>query len=125
MIDLCCVLDAMKIVIDMMVNVQYQSNPCWKICIWWPRVKIFLENLENMEILGPPECMPILSKHISLVEEKTFKGQDLVKGWKVISHDETTDYWIARELEDCKTEVHKFITDVVQSLQAQFKKCVP
>ncbi len=121
-IDLCCVLDAMKIVIDMMVNVQYLSNPCWKICIWWPRVKI---SLENLEILGPPECMPILPKHItSIVEEKTFKGQDLVKGWKVISHDETTDHWIARELEDCEIEVHKFITDVVQSLEARLESLV-
>lgn len=49
-----CVLDAMKIVTDMMVNVQGLNHPCWKICVWWPRVKAFLESLKKIEILKPP-----------------------------------------------------------------------
>ena len=125
-VDLCCILDVMKIVIDMMVNVQYLNSPCWKICILWPRIKTFLQSLKEMKIFQPPEFVPILSKHIaSVVEEKIFKEQKLVNGWKLISHDETTDYWIARELQACETEIRKFVTDIVQSLEIRFEKCVP
>ena len=92
-LDLCCVLDAMKIVIDMIVNVQDQSKPCRKICIWWPHVKTFLENIKEIKILEPPNCMSILGKHItSIAKEKKFQEQDLVNGCKLVSHDETTNY---------------------------------
>ena len=81
-IDLCCVFDAIKVVVDLMVEVQALSHPCWKIWVWWPCVKAILEKLKMIEVMKPPESMSTLSKSInSIVHEKKFKGQSLITGY--------------------------------------------
>jgi hypothetical protein len=52
-IDLCSVTDVMRIVIDLMVKLQSLSCPCWKICVLFPSVKKFLEQLEQCQHCKP------------------------------------------------------------------------
>ena len=42
-LDLCCICDSMKSVVDLIIAVQGLCCPCWKICVWWPCVKELLE----------------------------------------------------------------------------------
>ncbi|CAB3991037.1 Hypothetical predicted protein [Paramuricea clavata] len=125
-IDLCCVTDVMRIVIDLMVKLQSLSCPCWKICIWFPSVKKFLEQLEHVSIASPPGSMKVLKANIKdIMEEQKFKDQCLVTRWLLESHNETHDERKARELEDCEADLHQFIVDVIQSLESRYINCVP
>ena len=124
-IDLCCICDSMKSVVDLMIAVQGLGCPCWKICIWWPRVKEFLENLIQEEILHPSESMPILKTHIDEIMGESFKGQRLVKGWKLVSEDENNCFWEARDINDCQTSFKTFVKDTVESLSRRYDVCVP
>ncbi|CAB3976872.1 Hypothetical predicted protein [Paramuricea clavata] len=82
-LDLCCICDSMKSVVDLMIAVQGLGCPCWKICILWPRVKAFLESLLEEVIIDPSESMPILKNHVDEIMKGSFKGQKLVQGWKL------------------------------------------
>ncbi|CAB3997080.1 Hypothetical predicted protein [Paramuricea clavata] len=78
-IDLCSVTDVMRIVIDLMVKLQSLSCPCWKICVWFPYVNKFLEQLEHVSIASPPGSMKVLKANIKdIMEEQKFKDRNRV-----------------------------------------------
>ncbi|CAB3982578.1 Hypothetical predicted protein [Paramuricea clavata] len=124
-LDLCCICDSMKSVVDLMIAVQGLGCPCWKICIWWPRVKAFLESLLEEVIIDPSESMPILKNHVDEIMKGSFKGQKLVQGWKLVSQDETNCYWEARDIEDCQSNFEVFVKDTVESMSRRYDICVP
>ena len=124
-LDLCCICDSMQSVVDLMTAVQGLSCPCWKICVWLPRVKEFLERLMEEDITDPLESMPILKEHIGKIMEGSFKGQKLVQGWKLVSQDETNCYWEARDADDCQTNFETFVKDIVESLGRRYDLCLP
>jgi hypothetical protein len=53
-IDLCSVKNAMESLINLIVKVQGLDRPCWKICSWWPRLKLYLQEIEKANIICPP-----------------------------------------------------------------------
>jgi hypothetical protein len=102
-IDLCSVKNAMESLINLIVKVQGLDRPCWKICLWWPRLKLYLQEIEKANIICPPGCLKNFSENIEdILIEKQFKGQKLVNGWEKIAQDEENDNWVAREEEDCQ-----------------------
>ena len=86
-IDLCYVTDVMpEMVIDLMVKVQGLAQPCWKICMWWPRLKLYLQKIEKADIPCPPKCLKNLSENIvNILTQSKFKGQTLVDGWQTVA----------------------------------------
>ena len=124
-LDLCCICDSMKSVVDLMITVQGLCCPCCKICVWWPRVKKLLESLMDEVIIDPSESMPILKKHIEEIMGGTIKSQELVQGWKLVSQDETHCYWEARDIDDCQTSFKIFVKDSLESLSRRYDLCVP
>lgn len=124
-IDLCSVTDAMEMFINLMVKVQGLAQPCWKICIWWPRLKRYLQKIEKADIRNPPKCLKNLSEHIgNILTQNQFKGQQLVDGWETVAQDEDVDQWEARDAEDCQQDYVHFVHDLIESMDARYETCV-
>ncbi|CAB4020645.1 Hypothetical predicted protein [Paramuricea clavata] len=98
--------------------------PLLEICIWWPSVKAFLESLLEEVIIDPSESMLILKNHVDEIMKRSFKGQKLVQGWKLVSQDETNCYWEARDIRDCQSNFEVFVKDTVESLSRRYDICV-
>ena len=88
-------------------------------------VKAFLQSLMKEDITDPPESMLILKKHICEIMNGSFKGQQLVPGWKQVSQDESYCYWEAREIDDCQRSFETFVNHAVESLSRRYEACVP
>ena len=56
-IDFCSVTDAMDLLINLMVKVQDLNKPCWMICLWWPRLKLYLQEIKKADITRLPKCL--------------------------------------------------------------------
>ncbi len=124
-IDLCMITDVLKIVMDLMIRVQDLSQPCWKICSWWPRVKNSLQSLKDEDVEEPTTSLKFLSDIIvDIVMKREFKGQKLVEGLELILQDDEVNNWVARDIQDCKEDFLIFVEDITQSIQKRYESCV-
>eukprot|EP00794_Sanderia_malayensis_P008335 gene8335-biopygen6173 len=124
-LDLCAVVDCMEVVMNLMVDVQALSCPCWKMCVWFPRVKKILQEIEDESILEPAKTMKNLFAHVeNILIHETFQDQKLVTGWRLVSTNDGNDNWEAREPEDCEQDARTFIHDIISSMEARFDNCV-
>ena len=131
--DLCGVCDIFAPIMEMMVELQNLSVPCWKIVTWWPKLKSHMERMATeLSLKKPPLSMPLLHKHAAEINSKTFKGTQLVRGWMVVStensvneNEERTEVttWRSRELPDVEKELKTFLTDLLASFGKRVTSC--
>ena len=120
--DLCGICDILAPMMEMMVKLQNLSVPCWKIVTWWPKLKSHMERMvTELSLKKPPLSMPLLHKHAAEINSKTFKGTQLVRGWMVVSTENSVNE--NEELPDVEKELKTFLTDLLASFGKRVTSC--
>ena len=72
----CC--DVLKPYMEMSVALQGLSVPCWKVVVWWRKVKDYVEEVEK-EFSQPTTTkrLPLLDKHLTNIKAGLYKGTPL------------------------------------------------
>ncbi len=133
LLDLCGICDILQPMLEMMVELQGLSVPCWKVVTWWPRLKSRMKQFEKkLSLKKPASIMPLLRKHAADIMSETFKGTKLVPGWFVVSSEITSDEkgnwtelstWRVREHHDVESDLKAFLADVLESLEKRVAGC--
>lgn len=135
-LDLICLCDLMKPIIDMMVRVQSLQVPIWKVVGWGTQVLTFIQEVD----LDSCKNMSMLATHEADVKDMKFKGIDLLPGYLVVSESKAKDSviseggrrkkpttvhtWVARDVEDVMEEVEEFKHNIVKSLRHRLDRGV-
>ena len=73
--DLCGVVDILHPMIDMFVELQSLSAPCWKVITWWSNLKEHIEQMQaDFSLTAPPSTFPMLEANIDEIQSGTYKG---------------------------------------------------
>lgn len=107
--DLCAVVDVMRPVVSLLVELQSFQVPIWKIHVWKDRVISCLENMKVINVNNINVEMKNLKEHSKDIDNFLFKGTKLVPGWLMAENqngesDESGHLvitWTAREIADC------------------------
>ena len=54
LLDLCRICDILRPMLEMMVELQGLSVPCWKVAMWWPRLKSRMKELQKKLSIKEP-----------------------------------------------------------------------
>lgn len=133
LLDLCGICDILEPMMEMMVELQGLSLPCWKVVTWWPKLKSRMQQLqEEFSLEKPASVMPLLHKHAADIKSSTFKGTELVPGWMVVSSENRIDQegnrtevksWQVREHADVEADLKTFLADVLASFDKRVAGC--
>ena len=114
--------------IQLLVNLQGLSVPCWKVCLWWPKVRQRIQKCIPISFDSPD--LPMTSTHIRDIRKGMFKGTKVVPGWlkveKNVSEEvssgrkTTTIKWRARDLKDCRVDLEAFCAAMIKSMDLRF-----
>ena len=131
--DLCGVVDILHPMIEMFVELQSLSAPCWKVITWWLKLKEHIKQMQvDFSLTAPTSMFPMLEANIDDIQSGTYKGTRLVPGWMIVSTekvvDETgktivTDNWNQRQASDVEADMKTFMKDIFTSFDTRIKSC--
>lgn len=128
LIDLCGCCDVLKPYMEMFVALQGLSVPCWKVVVWWRKLKDHVEKTEKeFSLSTTTKRLPLLNKHLTNIKTGLFKGTRLVQGWLITSSErrvvdeevETVDHWSVRDVSDVESDLKGFIGDLKASFESR------
>lgn len=132
LLDLCGVTDILRPRLEMFVELQSLSAPCWKVVTWWKKLRKHMKNMKAQFSLDVPTPMfPMLTANLKDIKSGEYKKTRLVPGWMVVSTEtvaddtgnKTIDTWKVREEKDVESDLKTFITDIITSFNARVDKC--
>lgn len=127
-LDLCAVCDVMRPYIEFSVALQGLSVPCWKVSVWWDRLRNHVKQIEdNFSLNHVSPHLPLLGKYADEIIHDVFRKTKLVQGWRLLSSEtrrvgntlEVFDNWEAREPSDVENDVKIFMADLRLSFEAR------
>ena len=128
LMDLCGCCDVLKPYMVMFVALQGLSVPCWKVVVWWRKVKDYVEKMEEeFSLATTTKRLPLLHKHLTNIKAGLYKGTKLVPGWLVTSSErrvvdnevETFDHWRVRDVCDVESDLKDFMGDLKFSFESR------
>lgn len=128
LMDLCGCCDVLKPYMEMFVALQGLSVPCWKVVVWWRKVKDYVEEVEKeFSLATTTKRLPLLDKHLTNIKAGHFKGTKLIPGWLVTSSErrvvdnevETVDHWRVRDVCDVESDLKNFMGDLKFSFESR------
>ena len=129
---LCGICDILEPLITVLVESQIISLPCWKILVWWPALKNYLEEIRLGLKSKCYDFLPLLVTNLGDLKKMKFKDVSLVERWMEVfsetiegseSGKQTLVSWKARNSKDSMRDLIAFVTDMISSFNGKIQKC--
>ena len=86
LLDLCGVCDILKPYMELSIDLQDLSVPCWKVIIWWKKLHEYMASIEyKFSFVEAAEGLPLASAFCKEIIAGTFKNTILVQGRLLVS----------------------------------------
>uniref|UniRef100_A0A7M5X9Y9 Uncharacterized protein n=1 Tax=Clytia hemisphaerica TaxID=252671 RepID=A0A7M5X9Y9_9CNID len=116
--DMLLLLDTLKPLVDVMLQLQSLDNPVWKL------KKLFPELIDRLKEAGArdKDALPKLTKHEKDVKVcGKFDGVTLLAGWLPKRNADGTFTWTSRNKTDIRKEHSAFVKELIEALEKRIK----